>query len=171
MNPWMSEEEIQKIQSYLRSTDIFLEWGSGGSTIYFSQFVKEYISIEYDINWYKNIKETIINTKKQNINYIYCPPNNDILLPVWHRTSDPKNFIEYVNVIDNIPITKYDKVLIDGRSRVECAKKILSYTNKDSVIFIHDFFTRPAYFSVLDHYTLIDSIKEGQSLAVLKKKS
>ena len=171
MNPWMSDEEIKKIQSYLKSTDIFLEWGSGGSTIYFSQFVKQYVSIEYDINWYRNLNEIIINQNIQNINYIYCPPNNDILLPIWHGNSNSKDFIEYVNVIDNIPITKYDKVLIDGRSRVECAKKALSYTNKNSIIFIHDFFTRPAYFSVLGHYTLIDSIKDGQSLAVLKKKS
>lgn len=171
MNPWMSKKEIETIEKYLKSSDIFLEWDSGGSTLYFSRFVKEYISIEYDIKWYNNITNMISINQLQNINYLYCAPDNKVIPPVKSRKSKKKDFVTYVDIIDSLPQKIYDKVLIDGRSRVECAKKVLNYLNNDSVLFIHDFFNRPKYFSVLDNYILIDSIKEGQSLAVLKKKS
>ena len=35
MKIWMSQEEIDLITSKLKSTDIMLEWGSGGSTTEF----------------------------------------------------------------------------------------------------------------------------------------
>jgi hypothetical protein len=169
MNPWMSDTEIAKIEKYLDPKYTFLEWGSGGSTLYFSKLIYKYISIEHDINWYNQIKLEIQNNNLSNVNYLYCSPDNPIVLPVWEgRTED---FISYINMIDDVPIEKYDIVLIDGRCRVECAKKILNYIDKSSIVFIHDFFNRPKYFSVLDDYDLIDSIRNGQSLAVLKKKS
>ena len=37
-------------------------------------------------------------------------------------------------------VKKFDKVLIDGRSRTVCAYKILPYLHKDSIVFIDDFF-------------------------------
>jgi hypothetical protein len=171
MNPWMSDTEIAKIKKYLDPKYTFLEWGSGGSTIYFSKFVKQYISIEYDINWFNQINLYIKNEDINNIKYIYCPPDNDILLPIYTDRSEEKDFISYVNIVDTLSKNQYDIVLIDGRSRVNCANKILKYIHKQSIVFIHDFFNRPKYFSVLDNYDLIDSVTDGQSLAVLKKKS
>lgn len=167
----MSKREIKKIEEYLNPKQIFFEWGSGGSTIHFSKLVNEYISIEHDINWYNKINLYIQKNNIANIKYIYCPPDNDILLPVYTDLSKETDFISYVNIVDILPRHQYDIIFIDGRSRVNCAKKILNYIHKESVVFIHDFFTRPKYFSVLSNYTLIDSIREGQSLAVLKKKS
>jgi hypothetical protein len=46
--PMMSTRERQLIESYLRPTDIMLEWGSEGSTSYFSSYVQCYFSIEHD---------------------------------------------------------------------------------------------------------------------------
>lgn len=171
MKPWMSGIEIATIEKYLKSTDVFLEWGSGGSTLYFSQFVQEYTSIEYDIKWYNNITEYISINKLQNINYIYCPPDNNVIPPINSYRSKKEDFITYVNIIDSLPQKIYDKVLIDGRSRVACAKKILNYLHNDSLIFIHDFFKRSKYFSILEDYVIVDSVQNRQSLAVLKKKS
>ena len=45
--PWMDDSEINTIIKYLNKEDIMLEWGSGGSTNYFPQFVKEYYSIPF----------------------------------------------------------------------------------------------------------------------------
>ena len=171
INPWMSEKEIKKIEEYLSPDHIFFEWGSGGSTIHFSKLVNQYVSIEYDINWFNQINLYIQNEHINNVKYIYCPPDNDILLPIYTDRSEEKDFITYVNIVNTLPRHQYDIVLIDGRSRVNCANKILNYIHKESIVFIHDFFNIPKYFSVLDNYTLIDSIREGQSLAVLKKKS
>ena len=63
----MTEEEALKAESYFKNKDMALEWGSGGSTLYFSQLVKKYISIEHDIKWYDNIKSKI----EENVE-LYC---------------------------------------------------------------------------------------------------
>lgn len=47
----MSPNEIALIESYLEPTDVMMEWGSGRSTLWYSQFVKEYYSIEHDKGW------------------------------------------------------------------------------------------------------------------------
>jgi hypothetical protein len=171
MNPWMSNIEIKKIEQYLNPTDVFLEWGSGGSTLYFSKFVQKYISIEYDLNWYRHINYRISNEKLTNIDYIYCAPNKHLIFPIFHSKSNPEDFIDYVNIIDNFADMIYDGVLIDGRSRVSCSKKILPYLHKDSIVFVHDFFNRVSYHNILENYNLIDAIYTGQSLAILKKKN
>ena len=36
----MTKNEIECIEKYLKPTDIMLEWGAGGSTLYFSRKVK-----------------------------------------------------------------------------------------------------------------------------------
>ena len=37
--PWMSEAEIEVIKKYLTTDKIMLEYGCGGSTTYFPQYV------------------------------------------------------------------------------------------------------------------------------------
>ena len=44
--PWMSKQEIDLILSFLNKEDIMLEYGCGGSTMFFPNYVKEYYSIE-----------------------------------------------------------------------------------------------------------------------------
>ena len=59
MKIWMSEEEINLIVSSLKPNDIMLEWGSGGSTVNFPQYVKKYYSIEHDESWYQDVKKEL----------------------------------------------------------------------------------------------------------------
>ena len=64
MQIWMSQAEIEMIEKYLSPETIMLEYGSGGSTLYFSKFVKEYYSIEHDKKWYDEIKIKISDNDK-----------------------------------------------------------------------------------------------------------
>ena len=41
----MTKDEIQFFKSYLDDSKVVLEYGCGGSTLYYSQLVKKYISI------------------------------------------------------------------------------------------------------------------------------
>ena len=47
----MSDSEIVKSEEYLNDKDKVLEWGAGGSTLYFSNIVSSYVSIEHDKLW------------------------------------------------------------------------------------------------------------------------
>ncbi len=55
--PWMNQKEVELIEKYLNKDTIMLEWGSGGSTLYFSKKVKTLYSIEHDKTYYNKIKK------------------------------------------------------------------------------------------------------------------
>ena len=57
----MTSNELKFIESYLDKSKTVFEYGCGQSTIYFSKFVKKYISVENVEIWYKNIKGKIDN--------------------------------------------------------------------------------------------------------------
>ena len=75
--PWMSQSEIQTIEKYLKPEFTMLEWGSGGSTLYFPKFVRKYYSIEHDMSWYDNISPKTPN----NVDYHLILPNEAITDP------------------------------------------------------------------------------------------
>lgn len=160
-NPWMSDSEIQTITKYLKKDDTMLEWGSGGSTNYFPQFVKEYYSIEHDQNWFNEISQSIPN----NVNYNFV----DLDQPLTDPTQK-QQLQTYINFVDTLGLKKIDKVLIDGRGRGWCAEKVIPYLTEDSVVFLHDYWQRPSYHIVEQWFDIIDYVKDGQSLVVLKLK-
>ena len=77
--PMMHEKEYGYIESYLKNDMTMLEWGSGGSTLYFPKFVESYHSIEHDQGWYDKIKPQI----SDNVDYYHVPSS----VP-WERPSD-----------------------------------------------------------------------------------
>lgn len=168
MKPWMTDYQIDMIQSYLNTKQIMLEYGAGGSTLYFSKYVSQYISIEHDSHWIEKIKNLI--KQPSNVDIHYCKPNNPISLPVW--VGSQEDFKDYINCVDKLKYKKYDIVLIDGRARQYCGKKILNYIDKKSIIFVHDFFERPRYRVLLNYYDVIDEDQSANkpTLVVLKKK-
>ena len=58
--PLMSEKETDMIRNSLKSNHIVFEWGSGGSTLYFPQFVDKYYSVESQFHWFVLIRNTLI---------------------------------------------------------------------------------------------------------------
>ena len=164
--PWMHPSEIKMIEKYLKDAKDkkMLEWGSGGSTLHFSKFVKEYISIEHNKNWFDKIKEEI----GENTKYFHVPANDLVSIKI-SSFADYKDYIQKAGEFGQ----KFDFVLIDGRARFECAKFILNYLHKKSIVFIHDFYKRgrDRYHEALKYYDVIDEIKNTkQTLVVLKPK-
>lgn len=161
--PLMFKEEYKLIEKYLNKDDVFLEWGSGHSTIYYCDMVKEIISIEHDIDWINNINTVIdtYNIKNVTIHHVLANSPN----PIPCRYEQFKDYIEYVKN-NNF---KFNKVLIDGRARKYCAKSIYDIIDENVLVFIHDF-NRPDYQKTLKYYDIVEQVTSGQGLAVLKKK-
>ena len=80
-------------------------------------------------------------------------------------TAESGQFEAYVNFVDTLN-EKFDGVLIDGRCRVRCAKKIFPYLKDDGTLFVHDY-NRPYYKEIEKFYDKIGGIG---SLAIFKKK-
>tara|TARA_Y100001963_G_scaffold160065_1_gene267534 strand:- start:2667 stop:3287 length:621 start_codon:yes stop_codon:yes gene_type:complete len=166
MNILMSSEQIDSIYSYLDSNDIMLEYGSGGSTLHFSKYVKYYYSIEHHKDWYDKVKSETSNIT--NLSYFYIAAEDfwndegslsgkEILSESEYKRLYEKypyseenstyscigrynQFKTYVNYISELGVETFDKVLIDGRARTFCAYKVLPYLKENSLVFIDDFF-------------------------------
>lgn len=157
----MSEQEIKVISGTLNKNDIMLEWGSGGSTNYFPQFVKEYYSIEHDETWFNQIRPGV----PANVNYHFVPVDSALT-----KVTKKHQVQTYIDFVDHFKVKKFDKVLIDGRGRGWCAEKIIPYLKEDSIVFIHDYWERPNYHIVERWFDIVDFVKEGQSIVALKLK-
>jgi hypothetical protein len=107
--PWFTYPAIEYLSHlYLSEYSVF-EYGSGYSTLYWMNRVKEIVSVEHDKKWYEEIKLKI---------------NNKVIYLFIEEDSD-----KYVNVIINFD-KKFDIYIIDGKWREECAKKVVEHINR-----------------------------------------
>lgn len=179
--PHMRVPECKFLESYLKQHHVMLEWGSGYSTLRFSQQVAEYYSIEHDKMWSDKIRPQISG----NVHYYYTggatlPGPKKRTAPgyradKWHRPAPSwdkiggslrsRQFKNYIHTVDHIDRT-FDIVFIDGRARCECAKQVITHTTPTTLIFFHNW-NRPFYQIILKRYNLI---KKVQTMALLKPK-
>lgn len=159
----MQKSQRKLIIKNLNLHDVMLEWGSGGSTLEFSNFVDQYYSIEHDEEWY----DKVTNELNNNVKIYLVKPNKK----KWKKPVKRKQFKDYIKYVHQIVkenrILKFDKVLIDGRARVYCTEEILTYLHDDSLIFVHDW-QRLRYRKILKNYQIVETDDTGK-LAILKK--
>ena len=105
-------------------------------------------------------------------------------VPVNRENSEGRyyQYREYVNEIECLNKSTWDFVLVDGRARVSCAIKLLSFLHVRSVVVIHDFervmyLGDDDYSQILQYYDVLDrfgiTVKYGQrkrGLGVLRRK-
>jgi hypothetical protein len=174
--PFMSEAEIGMICTYLRPGDVMLEWGCGGSTLTFSTQVARYCSIEHDARWHGRVSAAVRARGLTNVSLLLVPPDLPLDgLPNYARPSEERyaQFRTYIEAAGRFGEVRFDRVLIDGRSRPECARAVRTRLAPGATVFIHDFFNPkydvgPYHAMVLRDYALIDAVREGQTLAVFR---
>jgi hypothetical protein len=129
--PWLTFLAIQMLDDVLDENMRVYEYGSGGSTLYFAQRVKEVISVEHDRPWFEKVFESVDCNGHKNCHVQLIEPTviDDL---VYGDTSDPnsyissspdftgKSFRDYVSNIDQFPDEYFDLILIDGRARPSC---------------------------------------------------
>ena len=182
--------ELDLVQSYCSKDSIMLEYGCGGSTTIFPKYVKEYYSIEHNLDWYWNVQQELYDDKIFNVNLHLCDIPKGVPTKreeFWEKYDDnllyasehldnhnipklddcvyPRDryvWYEYIDYVDKLGVKHFDIVFIDGRARTDCAYKVLNYIDDDSIVFIHDFWPRREYHKVFDYYTEVVSIKDTQ---------
>lgn len=123
--PWLSFSFQKFLEGRVNSNLSILEYGSGNSTLWFSERVKNIISVEHDKSWYEFISNKL--NSKPNIEYHFKDLEN-------------KEYEEFSNTLQN----SFDIILIDGRKRVACAHNSLRLLKSNGVI-IWDNSERPQY--------------------------
>ena len=165
--PAMTADEQKLFLSYLKKSQHYFEFGSGGSTVWAVKQGLTVQGIESDPVWIQALQEKL--GQQCQVAVADIGPTGDWGYPLNINQSD--NFPRYSQAILDHK-RSFDLILIDGRFRVACTmatiQHIAKYHAQDSTfIFIHDFWNRPHYHSVLE---FLDVIEQVESAGVFKVK-
>ncbi|CAN8076075.1 unnamed protein product [Agarophyton chilense] len=187
----MHRTEVDLITSYLTRDDVYVEYGSGSSSLAFSPLVKRAYSIDHDCKISASLRNFLSerNIHPAEVETKFLCVDVRPGFRGWGTVSryehgNYEQFREYVDLVETIPEKRFDKVLIDGRARLACALKILPYLHDNSLVFIHDFYTQlDQYSPVLNFYIEVarvlayrnddptrGPIDEPQGLIILRRK-
>lgn len=166
--PMMDQPDIQIFSKYLTSATSYLEWGSGGSTVFASKFenIKHMRTLENDLSWVEALRKSepikqAIDSGKLDLVYV----DTGAVQPAGYPVDD-STFELWPRYSDGADSTDYDLILVDGRYRVGCFLKTLQRFPKTVTIMIHDY-SRPA-FHIVERFA--DIVDKGNELAVFKPK-
>jgi protein O-GlcNAc transferase len=150
MIPMMSKPEIELVIKYLEKATKYLEYGSGGSTVYACKFnnLTKIKTIESDYNFSLEMKKVC---PRADINYINVGRTGICGTPI-----DKRNQYLWKNY-SNKYSSEFDLVLIDGRFRVACLLDII-LKQGNPVILFHDFNNRPEYHLIKEFCTILESV-------------
>ena len=145
MKPLMANYEIAEIEDILLDLERhapldILEWGSGGSTVYFPEFLSltgipfTWLSLEYNRRWYTHVTETVAGMEADLLG-----PVSVQLFPVDNDRSKQMhtNMDEYVAYPASLG-RKWDFILVDGRKRRRCLLEAVNLLKPHGVVLLHD---------------------------------
>jgi hypothetical protein len=138
--PWLSYPFIAFLEPRLNKTMTVFEYGSGNSTLWFSQRVGKVVSLEHDKAWFDKL------TGKM-------PENVSLVFKLLQKNGAYSGYIEETK-------EKYEVIIIDGRDRVNCVKKsINSLSDKGVLVFDNsnvDCYKEAILFLESNHFKKID---------------
>jgi predicted O-methyltransferase YrrM len=124
--PWIVYEAIDWLESFLTRDMQVLEWGSGGSTIFFAKRVHSVVTIEHDPEWYSTLFHQLRQGDISNVRLVLCPPVESETGDEAYTSTDAAyrglSFRSYTEAIDSYPDQFFDLVFVDGRARQACMR-------------------------------------------------
>ena len=122
--PWFTYASIFFLSKRIKPEMVVFEYGSGGSTIWWSRRLRRVVACEHDLAWLNSVKAK-------------APANVELL----HRELTPEG--AYAGAILGYA-RQFDIIVIDGRQRAQCAINSLGALKEDGVL-IWDNSDRPRY--------------------------
>lgn len=116
--PWLTSAMTAILDTWLRPSDIGLEFGSGRSTVWFAGRIRHLTSVEHNSAWHESVKKRLAAATLQNrVDYRLCEDGN---------RDAPDT--QYAAVAGEFAPCSLDFVLVDGRCRdhiaLACLEKI-----------------------------------------------
>jgi SAM-dependent methyltransferase len=114
--PWLTESANRFLDTYLLSSDVGLEFGSGRSTLWLASRVSRLVSVEHDEDWHRQITQALAQRQVLNVDYRYLAGDvNDMAVMDAAICA----------ITDGFPSGRFDFVLVDGVCRDLCAREAL----------------------------------------------
>jgi SAM-dependent methyltransferase len=140
LKPDMRAEEVEVLERALlaiaaplsRPLDV-LEWGAGGSTQYFTEFLSArgvahtWFSLEYNREWYAKVKAAVGPT----VELALFDVGN---LQQAQRETPMDEYVAYPSTLGRT----FDFILVDGRKRRRCLLEALHLLNPGGRVYLHD---------------------------------
>ena len=135
--PWFSYAAIDFLEKFLRPSMNVCEYGSGGSTLFFSRRTKSVYSIEDNQKWYDLVSKRLQQKGVSNVTLTLHP--FDFKNPAGFENS------EYLNAI---PDEKFDVIVVDGSEewtqvRPACFQKAERRIKDGGIIVVDDSWRYP----------------------------
>ena len=135
----MDEGGVSLICSLLGPNTSVLEYGAGGSTTFFSQFVHSWVSIEHNPAWAREVDRTLANLPWGDRVKVYTVlPDTEFREGRSDGTEE--QFHSYLHYPGTLGMT-YDLVINDGRARVGVSRALIQdniLASRDSRVVVHD---------------------------------
>ncbi len=151
--PWMNFEVCKWLRSYLKSEMHLFEWGSGGSTVFFSKLVNQIVSIEYDENYFDFVQKQLRG--KENVEIILARPQKKGAYKSFSPGNIHSYFDNYVKSIEKYPDRYFDVIVVDGRQRNQCFKLAVQKIKENGIIVFDNFereiYKKSQYYPGLNH--------------------
>lgn len=174
--PRLESEGLNFLRRRLRETKVYLEYGSGGSTILAGHYVPTIVSVESDRRFHKQLEKRISDLRlKSKVHLIYANIGwtEDYGYPIFKRQTAKRvrRWSEYAKApwskLAELGI-KPDTVLIDGRFRIACTLQTLLEVDESCRILVDDYVGRTPYECITRYADLV--ALHGR-MAEFKKKS
>lgn len=142
-SPWLTHFMVDLLDTWLCSTDVGLEFGSGRSTIWFAKRVKHLISVEHDPEWYAKVNKQL--------HMLGEPISERVDYRLLQVEKAKPETSEYVKVFEEIKNESLDFCLVDGMARDYCALASIDKLKSGGILIIDNinwYWTQePKYYS------------------------
>lgn len=169
--PWITFKAKEWLDRFLdKDMDVF-EYGSGGSTIYFSGKVKKVVSVDHEPQWFEMVKKRLQDKKIDNCELFCVEPetkNDEEINLSTDQNFSGKSFKNYISKINGYPDNHFDLVVVDGRARNGCVLNSIKKVKNGGYILL-DNSEREEYrksFESLKNFESIDFSGPGFYLSV-----
>lgn len=136
--PWLTFSATRFLETYLKPDMHVFEWGSGGSTCFYSRRVARVCSIEHDEAWFQRVQAHLAREGISNVE-LRCAPadlENGTAIPQEYWSSVGRFFRAYAHAIDRYEDATFDLVVVDGRARRACTRRALSKVKVGGVLLL-----------------------------------
>lgn len=119
--PWLTPESIHMLELFCKPYHEVLEFGAGGSTLFFSRRVKSVLSFEGDDDWLHRVLSATVDRSLMNV--------------------DVRKATTIAGCHEIIGDRQFDIILVDcdGLNRWEVANLALAHVRKDGVILVDNY--------------------------------
>ena len=125
--PWLTPAANAFLISFLKETDIGLEFGSGISTMWFAKRIHHLSSVEHNQAWYQKVHQMLQESHQENIDYRFVPKD---------KADADGAQSAYVRQTERFAPNSIDFVLVDGIYRDFCVINVLNLIRPGGILVI-----------------------------------